>query len=1139
MRPTEIRDKATRIARRLPPCAFLLPLLLALAAPAGAQIAAHFKGAITSVGRPAAGYVGAAADSASNLYFTQSVWNASSGAWQHQILHVTPADPQCAFGGCDTLSTQAWPVPSGFDPNQLATDAQGNLYIAGGTAVLELPVAALAGTPPGSCASAACVALGGAGLVNATGVAVDASGNVYIADQGAGTIRLVPPTDPTCTQSLCATVASGLGQVYSLAVDAAGNVYSAPGPSGGTPYKFTLQSGGGYTAAALAAALGPSDQSSGVAVDNAGDVYLADNSALPATIYKATPTGGAYSLTTLLAPGADACIVHAAQLALTINGNLVITDTPASGACPARELQSAGVNFGPVATGSTGPTVSLAFVFDPPTDHKQIGPAQVFSQGNAGGPFEIANTGTCSTSAFYSAAGDNTCTVDVRFSPTQTGAASGEVELVDGAGNPIATVSLGGIGTGPQAAFTPGTTTTFVSGSVYGLYRWPYGLATDSLNNVFVTDQTADAVFEFNSGGLPLQELTSENGLWNASGAAVDFAGNLYVADTNDGWIQKASRSFSTAPFGPLQRFADSPFLVALATDSEGSIYVVNGSSKFQKFYAGNPSCLGQGGGCPYFTNPLAGVNASESHITGIAIDGFDTIFIADDGLEQVVDVKRPAVIADHDHNGIGAGQGSPSFRIAVDSIGNLFISDAANDRILEVPRGYDGSYDYKRQITLLDASSGLYLGFGGDIAVDGNRNVYVTDVAGGGAGFRRVLKLNQAAAPNLDFVSLGPGAGVSRAFTITNSGNAPLSFPAPPAGFNPAISGPFTLDPSSTCPIVAAGASDGTLAAGATCSLVVNFNPATGANANGSLVITDNDLNVVTTQTSNLTGSVASNITLSPDSLDDGTVGAAYNVPLQAGGGTAPYTYAVTGGALPPGLTLSPAGVLSGVPTAADGYDFTVTATDAQTLIGSAEYYLSIAPASPVITWTAPAPITQGTPLSSAQLNAGASVPGSFVYSPPAGTMLEAGTQQLSVTFTPYDSEDYATVTAGVTLTVNPPSPPVVRLGVTLAAPIATDGHGNYVATLLISNHGNAAAAAVRLSSAALIVNQDGLKTTASLTSMPLALGTIAANGSATATVTFPAAAGGAGPAALRAGVAYTGGSASTTLHVTLNPEL
>lgn len=75
---------------------------------------------------------------------------------------------------------------------------------------------------------------------------------------------------------------------------------------------------------------------------------------------------------------------------------------------------------------------------------------------------------------------------------------------------------------------------------------------------------------------------------------------------------------------------------------------------------------------------------------------------------------------------------------------------------------------------------------------------------------------------------------------------------------------------------------------------------------------------------------------------------------------------------------------------------------------------------ATPTITWIAPAAITYGTPLSATQLNAGSTVAGTFSYSPAAGTVLSAGSQTLSVTFTPTDLTDYVASTATVSLTVN-----------------------------------------------------------------------------------------------------------------------
>jgi hypothetical protein len=77
--------------------------------------------------------------------------------------------------------------------------------------------------------------------------------------------------------------------------------------------------------------------------------------------------------------------------------------------------------------------------------------------------------------------------------------------------------------------------------------------------------------------------------------------------------------------------------------------------------------------------------------------------------------------------------------------------------------------------------------------------------------------------------------------------------------------------------------------------------------------------------------------------------------------------------------------------------------------------------PALPPITWPTPANIVYGTALGAGQLNATSSVPGTFTYNPPAGTVLNAGNQVLSLTFKPTDTNSYAPVTTNVTLVVLP----------------------------------------------------------------------------------------------------------------------
>jgi hypothetical protein len=81
----------------------------------------------------------------------------------------------------------------------------------------------------------------------------------------------------------------------------------------------------------------------------------------------------------------------------------------------------------------------------------------------------------------------------------------------------------------------------------------------------------------------------------------------------------------------------------------------------------------------------------------------------------------------------------------------------------------------------------------------------------------------------------------------------------------------------------------------------------------------------------------------------------------------------------------------------------------------------ITVGKATPTVTWNGPADITYGTALSATQLNATASVLGTFAYTPAAGIVLNAGGQSLSVTFTPADATNYASATATAPLTVTP----------------------------------------------------------------------------------------------------------------------
>jgi alpha-tubulin suppressor-like RCC1 family protein len=79
---------------------------------------------------------------------------------------------------------------------------------------------------------------------------------------------------------------------------------------------------------------------------------------------------------------------------------------------------------------------------------------------------------------------------------------------------------------------------------------------------------------------------------------------------------------------------------------------------------------------------------------------------------------------------------------------------------------------------------------------------------------------------------------------------------------------------------------------------------------------------------------------------------------------------------------------------------------------------------ATPVITWSNPANIVYGTPLSATQLNATADTPGTFTYTPALGTILNTGTHTLHVDFVPTDTVNYANASKDVSITVTKATP-------------------------------------------------------------------------------------------------------------------
>jgi hypothetical protein len=127
----------------------------------------------------------------------------------------------------------------------------------------------------------------------------------------------------------------------------------------------------------------------------------------------------------------------------------------------------------------------------------------------------------------------------------------------------------------------------------------------------------------------------------------------------------------------------------------------------------------------------------------------------------------------------------------------------------------------------------------------------------------------------------------------------------------------------------------------------------------------------------------------------------------------------------LPGTYTYSP---VAGTVLTAGTHSLMLTFTPTDTVdyaVSTATVSLTVNQVTPTVTWATPPAIASSTPLSTAyELDATASVPGTFVYTPTAGMLLSVGTHTLSTTFTPTDAVDYGSVTTTTSIVVNTPVP-------------------------------------------------------------------------------------------------------------------
>lgn len=581
---------------------------------------------------------GMAVDSAGNIYVADSGNNAirkvtSTGC-------VTTLAGGGSFGNGDGIGTAA----RFYGPMGVGLDRAGNIYVAdsGNNAIRKVTPAGVVTTFAGLSGSwngGSADGRGAAARFNQPrGVVVDGSGSVYVADEFNNTIRKVTPDGMVTTLAGLAGSFGGwdgmgadarFNEPSGVAVDSAGNIYVAD--YGNCAIRKVTPSGKVTTVAGMPGQPGKADGTGwdgdesvarfnwpfGVAVDSAGNLYVADT--LNNAVRKVTSGNVVTTLPSrqvnFRSPdgiGSDARFSYPTGLASDGVGNLYVAD----------EFNNAIRKVTPTGVVTTLAGLAQADPTGPPDANR----------GSA--------DGTGSAARFDAPSG---VAVDK----------AGSVYVADYGNHTIRKVT-------PSGAVT---TLAGVAGSRAGLdgtgsaarFNSPFGLALDDAGNVYVADSGNNAIRKVTTGGV-VTTLAGLLGGWNSgstdgiagaarfnfpTGLAVDGAGNIYVADSDNHTIRKVTVAgvVSTLAGRPLNSGnADGTGMEArfnnpsgVAVDSTGNIYVVDSANNTIRRLtpAGVVTTLAGLAGTPGSMDGFgSAVRFSGPH--GVAVDGAGNLCVAD-----------------------------------------------------------------------------------------------------------------------------------------------------------------------------------------------------------------------------------------------------------------------------------------------------------------------------------------------------------------------------------------------------------------------------------------------------------------------------------------------------------------------------
>ena len=539
------------------------------------------------------------------------------------------------------------PVPTGLSAPQFVTiDASGNIYA---TNACTNTITIYAAGSKGDAAPIATIGGPKTGLSDPAGIALDSNLNIYVANAGAPGVFVYPPLGSSAgllNEAPIATISgsnTGLSYPQGIAVDSSGNIYVADEGATSVYVYPPLASSTGLPNETPTATISGLDTGlsspEGIALDSNLNIYVADESASSVYVYPplASSTGLPNETPIDTISGSDTGLISPYGIALdSTTGKIYVADALATSVFVYPALgKSVGLPDEIPLVTITGSKTGLSYpqgialdssgkIYVADTSSVFVYPAG--SKGNA-----VPSSATIST----------TMTTGLGWPQGIALDSTGKIYVADdgpGASGP------GSVFVYPAGSKANAAPTASISGTNTGL-SYPQGVALDSSSNIYVADEGAVSVFVYSAGSngnvAPTTTISGSNTeLDTPEGIVVDSSLNIYVADDGDGSCDGTESVYvypvgSNGNAGPSATISGGntglcyPYGIAL--DSSGNIYVADEGAASVFVYPPLVSLPSQ----PNYPNvtPIATISGNQTGLSGpygIALDSNRNIYVAD-----------------------------------------------------------------------------------------------------------------------------------------------------------------------------------------------------------------------------------------------------------------------------------------------------------------------------------------------------------------------------------------------------------------------------------------------------------------------------------------------------------------------------